>query len=597
MIIDRKWKKFTWDNSCYFRVKGKKEEKQKRNRRKVFKIPTSLTLVLYFACFLSLTDAGPASKPNAPVPRTPAAPAPKPNAPVPRKPAAPAPKPNAPAPRKPSAPAPKPNAPAPRKPSAPAPKPNVPAPRKPTVPAPKPRVPAPKPAVPAPKPRVPVLKPAAPVPNTSFVGGKKMLMIPLKFSDHMERIVPATEHLTLIMNSDDFHKQLCPFGSVKNYFSVNSYGKLELDVTVVPWVAVSKTEAFYGNGSSGYNNYRSHLLIREALEALDATGFDFAPFDTDNDGYIDVGFFHSGYDGVFEKPDVYGTDHPYRIKSHIGSLSSLPGGKWTSSSGKSVTKYHISPSLRGVSGSEIVPIGTVVYQIARFFGIPSLDDHKSEGEGLGRFCLMGTGYLGWDGSSNRPSLMSAWPKIQAGWVVPTNITSTGTYTAGRACSVPDVFKVSKNFPEGEYLLIENRYPCSYDADLPGQGLAVYHIDESKLDNNDAGYPGQEGWPTNGKHYRVALLPGHGDYLLETKAMVTIDGNDWNYGQYLLGDQNDRIGPDGFYNYYPYTYSYGAYPNTNTYTNGAINSTCITITITTNQNSENMFFEVSFECAN
>jgi M6 family metalloprotease-like protein len=552
MIIEREWNTFTWDNSSAgsFQGKCKKKDKGERNCRKVLKLSTFLPFFLHFAYLTFLTDAVPAPSPFAQVP--------KPTAPVPKpKPVAPAPKPT------------------------------------PAAPAPKPKPAAPEPKIS--KPAAPVPKPTTPVPKPLLVGTKKMLMIPIKFSDHMERAVPGTEYLTMIMNSDVDHKQLCPFGSVKNYFSVNSYGLLELDSTVVPWVKVPKTEAFYGNGSSGYNNYWSHMLIRDALEALEATNFDFAPFDTDNDGYIDaVGFFHSGYDGVFEKPDVYGTGHPYRIRSHSGNLYSLPGGKWTSSSGISVTNYHISTTFSGTSGAEIVPVGTVVYHIARFLGLPRLDDGKGLGEGLGRFCLMGTGYLGWDGSRSRPSLMSAWPKIQAGWVVPIDITSSGSYTAGPACSVPDVFKISKNFPENEYLLIENRYPCSYDTGLPGSGLAVYHIDESKPDNNDAGYPGQSGWPENGKHYRVALLPGHGQHYLETYHMDNI-GSD-AYRDYFLSINGESIGPVGVYYYYVNGWYNLGYPTTNTYKNGAINSTCITITATNSQYpSEKMYFDVSFQC--
>lgn len=441
-------------------------------------------------------------------------------------------------------------------------------------------------------------KPTAPVPKPLLVGTKKMLMIPIKFSDHMERVVPGTEYLTMIMNNGVAHKQLCPSGSVQDYFLVNSYDLLELVSTVTPWVEVPKTEAYYGNGSSGFNNNRSHMLIRDALEALEATNFDFSPFDTDNDGYIDaIGFFHSGYDGVFDEPDIYGTGHLYRIKSHSGTLYSLPGGEWTSSSGISVRNYHISTTFSGTSGTEIVPIGTVVYQIARYFGIPSLDDTIGFGEGLGRYCLMGTGYLGWDGSRRRPTHMSAWSKIQAGWVAPISVSSTGLYSARQACAFPDVFKISKNFPSGEYLLIENRYPCNYDADIPGPGgLAIYHIDESKPDNNDAVSPDPAlGWPQNGKHYRVALIPAHGLMYLETRETKNGDNLDFYFGDYLFGRELITIGPGGIRG----RESVGSsLINTNTYQNGIINSTCITITVRNKKfeyPSENVYFDVSFEC--
>ncbi|MFN9979314.1 MAG: hypothetical protein ACK53Y_05350, partial [bacterium] len=79
---------------------------------------------------------------------------------------------------------------------------------------------------------------------------------------------------------------------------------------------------------------------------------------------------------------------------------------------------------------------------------------------------------GFDGSQYYPPHMSAWSKIQLGWVKPTVITAAGTYTARKACEFPDLFQISKNFPSGEYLLIENRQKCKFDGVISGPGLAV-----------------------------------------------------------------------------------------------------------------------------
>jgi M6 family metalloprotease-like protein len=414
-------------------------------------------------------------------------------------------------------------------------------------------------------------------------GTKKMLMIPFKFSNHLERVLPSTENLTTVMNNEGAH-ELCPAGSVKDYFLANSFDLFEIDSTVAPWVTVPKTEVYYANGYYG-ESLRSHVMIRDALNALESTGFNFTNFDTDMDGNIDaIGFFHSGYDAAFDWSDEYGTSAVDRIKSHLWTLYSLPGGKWTSKSGISVAKYHISSSLWSTGNSEIVHIGTIVYQTARFFGLPNLDDTKGAGVGIGKYCLMSSGQWGWDDWQQRPTHMSAWSKIKAGWIVPTVITSAGVYTARSACAFPDVFKISKNFPENEYLLIENRYPCKYDAQIPGPGLAIYHIDDSKKDNNYAGYPDQPGWPKNGKHYRVALLPADGCYELEGAYNY---GSCWNsYNSRLFGNTKS-IGPGGISIEY-------AYPNTNSYQNGTINDTCITVKNIEDPSKE-MSFEISFDC--
>ena len=59
------------------------------------------------------------------------------------------------------------------------------------------------------------------------------------------------------------------------------------------------------------------------------------------------------------------------------------------------------------------------------------------------------------------------------------------------CELPDV-KTSKQvhrlWTDGtvgqEYFLLENRQQAGYDADLPGAGLLIWHVDESKESNED-----------------------------------------------------------------------------------------------------------------
>jgi len=174
--------------------------------------------------------------------------------------------------------------------------------------------------------------------------------------------------------------------------------------------------------------------------------------------------------------------------------------------------------------------------------------------------------------------MSAWSKIQLGWVTPTVITAAGTYTARKACEFPDLFQISKNFPSGEYLLIENRQKCKFDGVISGPGLAIFHIDDSASYTTE-GYPGQSGWPTNGNHYRVALLQADGAYSLEKGAN--------------RGDSTDLFFSGGVNSITSAGTSSGAaYPNTKAYKGGTILDTGISIT-NIGPSSDSMSFTVSF----
>jgi hypothetical protein len=108
---------------------------------------------------------------------------------------------------------------------------------------------------------------------------------------------------------------------------------------------------------------------------------------------------------------------------------------------------------------------------------------------------------GYDGSQLYPPSFCPWSKQFLGWVTPITITKSGTHTINSYNDNPTVFKITSGFPSKEYLLIENRRKTGFESVIPQSGILIWHIDD-KTDNYDTeGYPGQAGWPNNGKHYR------------------------------------------------------------------------------------------------
>ena len=100
-------------------------------------------------------------------------------------------------------------------------------------------------------------------------------------------------------------------------------------------------------------------------------------------------------------------------------------------------------------------------------------------------------------------------------------------------------------PNTEYFLLENRQLNHRDADLPGGGLCLWHIDESKADNND-----------EETSYKVALVQADGLHQLERN-----DSERGGSGDPFLGDANVRA------------CNWATNPNTNA-NNGA--PTCVAI---------------------
>jgi len=378
-------------------------------------------------------------------------------------------------------------------------------------------------------------------------GSVKNLVIPFKFSDHIDRPVPTKQQLLQIMNGST--------NSVQDVFKKSSYGKLTLVSVVTDWIVLPQTEAYYAGQNSGD---RAREMIYHALEEVQRTiAANFTDFDENHDGNIDsIGFFHSGYGAEWGGTDSYGAEYQHRIWSHKWNLSYK---KFTSRSGITVDLYHVSPALWGISGSEVGRIGVVAHETAHFLGIDDLYDTDNNDHSVFFSWGLLANAWGFDGSQRYPPIMCPWSKLQMGWVNPIEVTRDGTYTLRRSCDFPDIIKISTNFPSGEYLLIENRQACGYDAKVPKGGLAIWHIDDL-AGYQTQGYPAQEYWPENGNHYRVALLQADGGYDLERGT------NQGDATDLYASDGSRAIDPTGI------TTSTGIkikYPNTNAYQGGNI----------------------------
>ena len=340
-------------------------------------------------------------------------------------------------------------------------------------------------------------------------GTIKNLVVMIRFSDHEFRTLPSATDIDVLFNADTPDPALAPTGSVKAVYLENSYGQMTLNSTISGWIDVSGTEAYYADGQSGSSTLWGAL--QEALNKLETEhGLNFNEYDQDNDGYIDsISFIHSGYGAEWGGTDTDGANTADRIWSHRWAIQP----SWVSTSGIKVFDYHISPSLWGTSGSAIGRIGVIAHETGHFFGLPDLYDTNGGGQGIGSYGLMANSW-GFDNSQHYPPHFSPWSKINLGWVSPTVISAPGTYSLQQAEDTAAVYRIDHGYPNGEYLLIENRQPIGFDAAMTQGGLTIWHIDDN-AGYNTQGFPGQvPPWPTNGAHYRVALLQADGEYDLE-----------------------------------------------------------------------------------
>jgi len=401
-------------------------------------------------------------------------------------------------------------------------------------------------------------------------GSRKNLVVLIRFADHDDRDLPSANDISSLMNNIGGHPILAPTGSVRDFYRENSYNKLDIISTVRSWIRLPETEAYYADKHSGATKIFESSL-RQALDTLDFDpNISFKDFDADGDGVVDaVTFLHSGYGAEWGEEDCHGKSVDDRIWAHKWTLDE----DWVSRTGYKVFHYHTSGALWSTCGKEISRIGTLAHELGHILGLPDL---YSTGSGVGSYGLMGNSW-GFDGTQRYPPMMSPWSRIQLGWVEPKEIKANGLYEIEASALKPDIYIISSPFPPNEYLLIENRQPLKFDAKMPQGGLIIWHIDDDVVSlENNPGYPGQFNWPENGKHYHVAVLQADGRYELE-KGLNRGDGTDvWN-------DQSlsASIGPS--------LTQFGRHPNTDSYQDGVIKQTGVTISDISSSSSKMSFY--------
>ncbi|CAB9503638.1 Immune inhibitor A peptidase M6 [Seminavis robusta] len=420
--------------------------------------------------------------------------------------------------------------------------------------------------------------------NNPNLGKFKVLILLVVFADHVDR--PRLDKADV----ENTWKTLVP-----EWFDVNSYGLYDIDPVVTEWVVTDNTEEYYAFDKRGITP-DFQKAAWPALDALDNTpGWDWSIFDIDEDGKLDsVVVTHSGYGAETREEDEYGTHYEQRIWAHAFANSGQI--KWTSKDGSvQLNGYTVASALEDDTGVEPATIGLTVHELVlascdvvygkpfgafqfsndlfmlllcrymHTFGL--IDLYAPMGLGIGGFDIMANPY-GPKGNANKPGHLCTWSKIQAEWITPKIIDSDGIYTLEPLPLSNDAYKIVINSfgPNEEYLLLENRQKLEFDVDLYGNGLAIFHIDDTKDGQDQAGYPGHTDdsgleWPENGHHYEVAMLPADGQYDLEQGKNYGDAGDLWSPGQELGPGNGNTV-----------------FPNTDAYMDGWVVESGVTIKV-------------------
>jgi len=266
-------------------------------------------------------------------------------------------------------------------------------------------------------------------------------------------------------------------GSVHDFFLENSYGQIDMEITVLGPFTAAQNMAYYGENDKNDTDKNPWELAREAARyAFSQPGINPADYDNDGDGYIDA--LHIIYAGYGEEAG----GEKNTIWAHESRVQPMLFG------GKLFSVYSCSPELQSNSGSNLTHIGVICHEMGHVFGAPDFYDvdYVEGGEylGTGKWDLMANG--SWNGNGACPAHINMYMKIELGWVNPIllDMTKSNNNIDMENSAKNPVACIFSTPVSGEYYVLENRQKEGFDSSIPGTGLLIYHVSLTGDDISD-----------------------------------------------------------------------------------------------------------------
>ncbi|MBI5185040.1 MAG: M6 family metalloprotease domain-containing protein [Nitrospinae bacterium] len=314
-------------------------------------------------------------------------------------------------------------------------------------------------------------------------GAKSVLVIGIDFPDRPSTY-SASEISGLVFG---------PSGSVSDYFKRSSYSA----------VSISPAHESHGTGNDGFIGWlrmpsphpdtgydldsRNQQLTRDAVEMADGY-IDYSSYDADGNGILEPGelsilIIVAGFDHAFhpDSPSVYG---------HRSVMSTVGNPVLDGVILKDYAQFG------EIHRDHPATIGIIAHELGHLlFDLPDLYDTNpgnGDSEGVGDFCIMGTGLWGADKGRHPgalPTYPCAWSKEFLAWGEVESVASSKAIAMPKVDANPkSIFRINTPDPD-QYFLLENREFSGFDAGFRHHagnrshgGVAIYHIDGRVVKN-------------------------------------------------------------------------------------------------------------------
>ncbi|MBK8803782.1 MAG: M6 family metalloprotease domain-containing protein [Fibrobacteres bacterium] len=304
------------------------------------------------------------------------------------------------------------------------------------------------------------------------------LTILVDFSDQVATI--PTLELFHLLNGQDY-TGFGNNGSVRDFFSDISDGKLLYSNVVAPYVRLSKPKSYYDDPTIPFGA-RGTELVQEALAAVSARGFDFSQLTTDAQGNVLA--LNILYAGVPRAGWARG------IWPHMNWMQGVSHG------GRRFGVYELS------NIGSAPAIGVICHENGHMvMGWPDLYDYSGASQGTGGYDLMSSA------NPYNPVPPNAWLRDQAGWDSTTRLEGLPIGTSFKLPSNANRnLRMDNPTNPREHWYVESRIRKGRNLLLPDEGLMVWHIDENGSNSFRQSSPAG--------HYLVSLVQADGKLDLE-----------------------------------------------------------------------------------
>lgn len=324
-------------------------------------------------------------------------------------------------------------------------------------------------------------------PNYASSGSIQGLAILINFPDQKSSI--SKSEISNMLNQTGYSNYRNN-GSVKDFYYNVSGGRVSYTNYVAGFYTAKYSKSYYTDASVSFG-VRAEELVKEALQWLNYQGFDFTTLSRDSYNTVRaINVFYAG-----EVDSAWGEG----LWPHQGWMNSY------TVDGVDCGRYQMSNI-----GSSLT-IGTTIHENGHMlFDWADLYDYDGDSKGVGSYCTMG--YLD-DYNPVPPNPYFRW---LAGWVGYTRLNS---YASGSKISVtagslaPYCWESSAG---NERFMIENIVRSGRWANMPDQGLLIWHVDSKGSNNYNQ--------MTSSRHFLVSVEQADGYYHLERNSNYG-DGND------------------------------------------------------------------------